>query len=98
MIMEPTELLKNIDLDYWSNAKRDIVLILKKIGDVESVSELARVINRSFSVTHRHVTDLQAAKIVIYRKIESGHKMMISLYNPHDKIEDIFSHKIKKPQ
>lgn len=55
------ELVRNIDFDFWCNAKRDIVLVIDKAKSVSSVAELSRLIKKSYSVTYRHVVDLEEA-------------------------------------
>ena len=59
--------VKRINFDYWSNAKRDIVLVLwdlKPVG-ADSISDLARRVKKSFSVTYKHVQELQELGVLL---------------------------------
>lgn len=68
-----TELIENIDFDFWCNAKRDIVLIVSRAKIISSVSEISRLIKRSYSVTYRHVADLEDVGVL---RVKEGISLM----------------------
>ena len=78
--------IKEIDFDYWCNAKRDIIVALWERGKVESISELSRLINKGFSVTHRHLSDLHMRGLVMFESNEAGNKRSIQLRRPEAQI------------
>ena len=82
--------IRSIDFDYWCNSKKDIILVLMERGKVESVSELARIIDKGFSVTYRHVLDLQMRGMVAFRKTDDTNKREIRLRKEDLTLEEAF--------
>jgi predicted transcriptional regulator len=73
--------VKDIDFDYWCNSKIDIIINLLELKEINSISEMSRLINRSFSVTHKHITDLCNKKIIKIIKKSKPKTSCIMLYN-----------------
>jgi hypothetical protein len=52
------EKFREIDLDFWNNTKKLIILALLERSQVGSVTEMGRIIGRSFSCTYRGVINI----------------------------------------
>jgi predicted transcriptional regulator len=83
-----TEFIKSIDFDYWSNVKLNIIINLIELKEINSISEMSRLIDRSFSDTHKHVTSLCEKGIIKLSK-KNKNKSSITLYNPEWQLNQI---------
>lgn len=83
--------IKSIDFDFWCNAKKEIIIALYESGSIESISEMARIIDRTFSVTYRHLSSLKEKGYINIQKSNKNNVMIINLYDSKLLPKDIFT-------
>jgi len=77
--------IRKIDFDFWSNAKKNIVLALGK-KNIESKTKTIKASKRCYSCGYRHLEALKKRGIITEKK-GTGKKVKISL---KVKAEEVF--------
>jgi predicted transcriptional regulator len=77
------EKFREIDLDFWNNTKKLIILALLERSQVGSVTEMGRIIGRSFSCTYRNLADLEDRGVINIDTTSRAYKCHISLAENH---------------
>lgn len=64
--------IRELDMDFWCNAKRDIIILLFDNGCIPNISEIQRSLCLSYASVHKHINDLKDEGIICHSK-ESGY-------------------------